>query len=575
MIADFPDPFAPSAACDPMSKLYDIVPEHVQFDESIAPKGFNIPGTPFQVKIPCGHIDVKTLEVSLVEVNKTTDVLVDGVTDSGFRIPKGLPPGLLSLLVTAERTDGLPAFNDAVTVAFGSLHLLLKVVLADGITPAVNATVSASLTTHRSFKITNFTDEQGWTDLNYLPPGQSLAVVITLGNMVKAFGVKPLKDRFTVRLPEFGEPSEVDNLDFSLGLEGWDIDTTPGVTKLIDHVESKKKPNTGDPATARGTSLQLNRFTSWRKEANSNIKKDMSLTTRGFGTRYNTYTAKVPKGFSSVEVEYMFITSEFPKYFGKEFDDSYSITLMSKDGTFVSQANSMNALGYDAFDNTGAFGATNWMTIKMPVNPKGDIVRIDLSVSNVADGQLDSTLIITEIRLKKDKPIDCKSPSSFSFFDFCPRCVWGDDGPTIGEHLNLMNQANRNALTDRGIKLDSMKKILLSCPTTCNRAACKSGEVNCMGAALARELFLSTTYPVLMNVADKFLPGLPDNAKAAVASIAAHVGAEELGKMTALKNALTKRDFAGAADALQKSSFCSLDVSNCETVMECMAGSDG
>ncbi|KAJ3101336.1 hypothetical protein HDU97_001430 [Phlyctochytrium planicorne] len=580
VIPDFPDPFAPSSSCNSMAKLYGVSPERLQFDTSIVPKGFNIPDTPFGVIIPCGHINAKTLEVYLVQENKTTAVVVDDVTDSGFRIPKGMPAGIHTLLVIADRVDGLDSFSDVVTLTFGSLQLQIAIVMPDGVTPAPNVTATITIITHPGFQITNFTDEKGWADLNHLPPGQSLTLEITLGELARSIVVKPDYVRVIFRLRELGEPSDVDNMDFSLGLEGWDIDTTPGVTRLLDHENN----NVTDHITVKpkgGNTLR--RLNVWKRDRPKGPsptkvnKKDIAVTTRGPGTRYAAYTTKVPKGYKAINIEGRFLTYEYPKYYGKEFDDAYAIIVISKKLGVNTKSGSMNALPADAFTTNGVYGYTDWILLQAPVDPQGDTVRIELAVSNVADGKVDSSLIVTEIALVpiSDKEVNCGDPETFAndfYQSYCPRCVMKDDGPTIGYSKELFTPFYRDRLQFHDIQLDSMKTILKNCPKTCNEAPCSEGERNCIPPEVADDVFGDITLPILMNVAASFARNVPPGVQVAIASMVVK-GLDQLGPLKEFKAALDRKDYGEASEALLRSPYC--QKFKCDVLVQCIASAGG
>jgi hypothetical protein len=58
----------------------------------------------------------------------------------------------------------------------------------------------------------------------------------------------------------------------------------------------------------------------------------------------------------------------------------------------VFESNSMNGLGLAAFDDGGA---TAWREVTLPVAPDGDVVEIDMTVTNVGDDLLDSQVSST------------------------------------------------------------------------------------------------------------------------------------------------------------------------------------
>jgi hypothetical protein len=124
-------------------------------------------------------------------------------------------------------------------------------------------------------------------------------------------------------------------------------------------------------------------------------------------------------------VRYRFVTTEVPGgYFGSEFDDYFAVSIRSqRGGGRASERNSMNGLGLGAFEFST--GATAFRTVTLPVDPQGDVVQVDIVVANVADGLLDSFVIVdfvAEMRLRietaqvhdihSDQPVECESMAS-------------------------------------------------------------------------------------------------------------------------------------------------------------------
>ncbi|OQW92315.1 MAG: hypothetical protein BWK78_02075 [Thiotrichaceae bacterium IS1] len=121
--------------------------------------------------------------------------------------------------------------------------------------------------------------------------------------------------------------------------------------------------------------------------------KILRLTTSGEGPQSISRTFTTKPGAGEVKIQFRFITSEIPGgYFGSRYNDYYNVTIRSKSGGKVSNNGTMNGLGLSAFD---ANGATAWRDLSLKVDDKGDTVQIDLTVANVADGALDSSLEIT------------------------------------------------------------------------------------------------------------------------------------------------------------------------------------
>jgi hypothetical protein len=103
-----------------------------------------------------------------------------------------------------------------------------------------------------------------------------------------------------------------------------------------------------------------------------------------------------------VELRYRFVTTEVPGgWYGSQFNDDYSVALRTQaGGGSVSDTNSMNALGLGAFDGNGS---TAWRDTTLDVNPDGDVIQVDAMVANVADGLLDSAVVVDFVREVKDE----------------------------------------------------------------------------------------------------------------------------------------------------------------------------
>jgi hypothetical protein len=179
-------------------------------------------------------------------------------------------------------------------------------------------------------------------------------------------------------------PSTVSNNDFSQGTLGWVIGAAP--VQIIEHSE-------GLPLQKIMSNLQGNITT----QAISN--PDLQLSTSGEGSQHISRTFFSTPGTKNITVKFRFITSEVPGgFFGSQYNDMYSIVIKSSVGN-TSESKAMNELGLGAFDyNTGA---TNWREISLPVNVDGDIIHVDISVTNVGDGAYDSKVVVDYVGEKK------------------------------------------------------------------------------------------------------------------------------------------------------------------------------
>lgn len=163
-----------------------------------------------------------------------------------------------------------------------------------------------------------------------------------------------------VTLEGFGTVSEVDNNDFSLGLDGWQTGNPSAASTVIN-------PETGD--------------------------YDLVLMTMGEGKQSITRTFQTKENVVAVRVRFRFVTLEVPNnFFGSEYNDTYSVSLRTRSGEPITEASSMNGLGLEAFDQQT--GETGWREVLIPVDPAGEQIQVWLTVSNVGDGAFDSRVIV-------------------------------------------------------------------------------------------------------------------------------------------------------------------------------------
>ena len=109
----------------------------------------------------------------------------------------------------------------------------------------------------------------------------------------------------------------------------------------------------------------------------------------------------------------------FPVFFTEclsrtQFNDYYSVTIRTDTGGTKTDTNSMNALGYGAFD---ASGATEVFTMSLAVDTDTKAASFDLGVSNVVDNLYDSSLVVT-----KAGETDCDSCGDCSSCPIFPMC---------------------------------------------------------------------------------------------------------------------------------------------------------
>lgn len=229
-------------------------------------------------------------------------------------------------------------------------------------------------------------------------PNRTVALTGSSGTQVGSTAITGGQGQVTLTLLGFKAVSTVDNNDFSQALQGWETGSAP--VQLIPHVE-------GPLGALHSPAVQSLVARTARTTVPSSpplhalaADMDLSLSTSGEGPQSVSRTFQVEPGTQAVTVRYRFITSEVPGgYFGTKYNDFYNVNVRSQKGAgTVTDGNSMNALGLAAFD---AAGATAWREVTLPVNTAGDIVQVDAQVANVADGQLDSSVVIDLVKQSK------------------------------------------------------------------------------------------------------------------------------------------------------------------------------
>jgi len=269
-------------------------------------------------------------------------------------------------------------------------------------------------------------------------------------------------NRVTLRVLETGEPSTVDNNDFSLGTSGW---TTTGARRLslLDHGDLPPGFETGEAlwlaSFLGGSRAEMQDTLDWSGvEAKSlapapmaiaDADIDLAIRTDGTGLQFVTRTFETEPGTRAVRVRYRFASFEVANgYYGTEFNDYFAITAANSGGETVSDSRSMNELGYDFFTPAGV---GPWQEMVLPVNKEdGDVVVVEVGVANVVDPYLHSYIIvdlIDEIEIEvaevefNDEPVNRRAPGPLAFFSF-------DDHPYNATGGGRFADGNGNAATE-------------------------------------------------------------------------------------------------------------------------------
>lgn len=323
-------------------------------------------------------------------------VLVDGAR---LTLVDPLQPGPNHVEVYARDDQGFVLAADA-RFWLGDETMFVSVIDRDGF-PVAGAEVSVTMVDDPNVSVVasapagtaTFLVSAGTVVVTATAPGGLFGVATYLGDIGLA----------TVVVAPIGTPSAVDNNNFALGTAGWVLDADDdgfSPVTLVAHVPGPLgaaaamvapvavRPDRRAASGVAGSVLQS------IAPSSDGTNVDLALSTSGEGTQSVLRIFETGPQTRNVLVRFRFVTSEVPGgYFGSEFNDAYSVYVRSQvgGGLVVFESNSMNGLGLSAFDDAGA---TAWRELSLPVAPDGDVVEVDLSVTNVGDGDFDSQVIV-------------------------------------------------------------------------------------------------------------------------------------------------------------------------------------
>ncbi|MDQ3805124.1 MAG: carboxypeptidase-like regulatory domain-containing protein [Acidobacteriota bacterium] len=357
------------------------------------------------------------------------------VTSNSVTFSVTLADGRNDLTLFASDTEGRMVHNASTVWAGG--NFLNVSVLDEAGQPATGALVTLRLGDDKEVKATG-TSQNGGVAFANVPARTVIVEASASGNRIASASAFGAEGFVQLRLKGFNALSAIDNNDFSQGTAGWEIGSAP--VQIVPHEEgvfvpigsaSAAQPSAetqasfaaqseedssaavaadSDPAALRAerhARLQAGdasapaqtegeggtegaSFSALSAEEGDN---DLVLNTAGEGPQTISRTFQAEPGTQEVKVRYKFVTTEVPGgYFGTQFNDSFSISVRTQaEGGAATESQTMNGLGLAAFD---AGGATDWREFTLPVNENGDVVQVDVSVANVADGLLDSQLVL-------------------------------------------------------------------------------------------------------------------------------------------------------------------------------------
>ncbi len=254
---------------------------------------------------------------------------------------------------------GYPIFQ-SIPLLSGSSSLKVHVQDPSG-NPASNVEVRINATTYTGIGEVSSTDDQGIVTFHNVPSTTIGILAKTIDNQISVNGLAGGQvTEITLKLMPLVKPLNVTTFGVSNGTTGWSGGLNPQLQRKTKRDSAPLIVSTNGKEALQSRSL--------------------------------SYT--IVKSTKSAFIKYKFQTEEVPGgYFGTQYNDYFSITIRSDAGDYVAVVHSMNELGLGSFDSAGA---TRWSTLTLDLN-EAQLVQFDVAVSNVADGLLQSQVIVDEV----------------------------------------------------------------------------------------------------------------------------------------------------------------------------------
>lgn len=354
------------------------------------------------------------------------------VAGDELSINSALVEGKNEVLVFAPDASGSP-LQAQTSVWAGSAVVSGKVIDETG-KPVSGATVLAALGDDSSVTATTTTNALGQYTLSNFPARTVLVSVTSQSGLPGSTASVAGSSFPDVVLLSFATPVLTPNSDFLAGTAGWSNRNGASLT-LVDHVAAPG-------ATPSSVDAKMSPL------ATAAATKDLRVGTSGQGPRTVTYTFQPTADAKTAKIRYRFQTDEFPTYFGTQFNDSFNVTLRSKSGKTASVSGAMNELGSAAFDSSGS---TSWKELTVELGLAGEPVQVDLTVANVGDGAVDSSVIVDFVSTSPlaiseaalfdidDAPLNFLSAAAHTYFDSKTRvhATFKVEGPTTAKLASL------------------------------------------------------------------------------------------------------------------------------------------
>lgn len=401
-----PQPLAIDPGTEPRDDEPEWISESVAKLEGASETGFNSVSTPVTFRLSCPTLAMNPDTVIVYDNGLPLPFEALTLTSNSVTITNGLGSGRHELNLLAQDVFGFTI--EATAILWAGEFSIPVLVLDEAGMPAAGITVVARLADDPNVTASLVTDANGRGTFAHLPNRSYNFIANASGNRIATQSASVFDGTVTLRLLGFNPASIIDNNDFSQGTEGWEIGTAP--VEIVPHVEnlqnaplalSLASQSYRQPRTDQGSRAAASVLMAPASQPNVAASDfDLVLNTAGEGQQSISRTFNVEEGVKSISVRYRFITSEVPGgYFGSEFNDFFNVSVRTQQGGgSIINGNSMNGLGLATFD---AGGATDWFETELEIPDGGDTVQVDLAVANVADGLLDSQVVVDAVKKNK------------------------------------------------------------------------------------------------------------------------------------------------------------------------------
>ncbi len=308
------------------------------------------------------------------------------VTEDSIAVNARAFPGLNVLEISCNDSGNKSVIQKWEFIS-GERTLRVQVVDANGI-PVSGAKILATVSKTPLVEVSGMTRPDGYATFSNLIYGTvPLSTFVEGKGSAIGFGGS---GETVLQLKEIGSPSLIDNNDFHLGLDGWDVGNAPVEIVLY----SQDQPVVAFAAPEKNSTLKSVRTLAGAVEtaAVGLPYKWIQLRSSGEGPQSISRTFQTRQGTKRVRILYVFSTGEFPRWYQSQYNDAFSLQLRSKKlGPAEPVQGTVNMYAMSSYRWDGALPAQEYA---LKTDPSGDVVQLDISVSNVGDDKVDSSVLI-------------------------------------------------------------------------------------------------------------------------------------------------------------------------------------